>query len=133
MIVTAIARLPRPTLASLEQALQVSPPPRFSPSRWPFTYACDLLRSHPEIVPQEVHDRIFELLSTRSNPSNDITTPLRMAIESRADASHVRNVWAALAGDMAHAELSELLAEVYCQLEGIIIPAEILREVRRRG
>ena len=107
-----------PTVAEIESKLQNRPAPAFSESRWPYTYACDLLRTHPEVVPNKVHNAIF----TGS-----------VVIESRGSATIVRMAWAKLI-DPEHPEdaddqLVRVLALVHCNLEQIEVPARLAEEV----
>lgn len=89
---------------------------QFNPTRWPYTYACDFLRSHPEIVPQEVWQ-------AKPAPWRENDTDLI----SRADASRVRQVWAAMTGTEDE-DAAELLAAAYCREYGISVPAAFLDE-----
>lgn len=74
------------------------PTQRFSSARWPYTYAYDLVRQHPEIVPSSVarHDGLL----------------------SRADAAGVCRRWA-LAAQIDAQVLVHTLAYVYCVTNGI--------------
>lgn len=75
----------------------------FIPTRYPYTYACDYLRGHPHIIPDEVLD----------------LWPLRPRDPmSRADASLVRELWASLTG-VSDAQSAILLADAYLKAAGM--------------
>jgi hypothetical protein len=124
-------QLKTPTVEQLVAAIipQPEPRPTFKESLWPFTYATDILREHPEIVPLEVHREFF----TNGGAGGSMTphqwewTKLRLAIDSRATASRIRKVWAYLLG-IRDSKLAEILATVYCTRRDIEIP-----ELYRRG
>ena len=130
-----MTKLTLPTVADVESKIENrTPPPTFSHVRWPYTYACDLVRTHPEVVPQEVHTELFKdspgvIALYDGRP--------RVLIESRADASGVRKVWATLIApddvDATNERLARVLALVYCNLEQIEVPRQLVHDMYQRG
>lgn len=109
---------------------EVAPPStvEFSPSRFPWTYAADFLRSHSWMVPDEV-------VSEASRTTFDGAPSPRMYQEfcqqwsaSRAGASRVRQVWARMLG-LPDRDMATALAVAFCKENRIGIPAEILHGV----
>lgn len=93
---------------TVESLIAQIPPERreqFSPTRYPYTYACDFIRQNPNVVPAEV----------RNNPEVAHLFDEQMA---RSQASWVRNVWAAHEGCDAE-ELARTLADAFMQVHGI--------------
>ncbi len=89
------------------------PPERreqFSPTRYPYTYACDFIRQYPSVVPAEV----------RNNPNISHLFEEQMA---RSQASRVRNVWAGHEG-RDDEELACVLADAFMRVHGIERPEE---------
>lgn len=89
---------------------------QFSPTRWPYTYACDFLRNHPDIVPAEVW---------KANPA--LWSAQNAELMSRAATSRVRQSWADMTG-VDDYTAAELLAAAYCREYGISVPAAFLDE-----
>jgi hypothetical protein len=82
---------------------------RFSPTRYPYTYACDLLRNNPQVIPAEVWQRY------------EATHGQLPTLMSRADASRIRQLW----GDFEQrgdGEFAEVLADAFLTLHGIEKP-----------
>jgi hypothetical protein len=72
---------------------------QFSPSRYPYTYAADFLRAHPEMVPGHIRQKM-------------------VVIESRSDASQARSLWADELG-IDDADAAEVLANAYLKENGV--------------
>lgn len=75
----------------------------FIPTRYPYTYACDYLRTHQKVVPEAIRSA----WKAEAPPS-----------WSRADASAVRQHWAKADG-LDDAALAEVLALQYMRENGI--------------
>jgi len=105
------------TTQSIDEAIRNTPTGReaFIPTRYPYTYACDYLRSNPQIIPVEV----FE------DPG--LWTAQNSSLMSRADASRVRQRWAELTG-MSDDTAAILLAGAYLTAAGIEVPNAVLAE-----
>lgn len=73
--------------------------PVFIPSRYPYTYAADFLRAHPEMVPGHIRKELI-------------------VIESRSDASLARERWAEDLG-IDDADAAEVLADAYLKENGV--------------
>lgn len=71
----------------------------FIPSRYPYTYAADFLRAHPEMVPGHIRKEL-------------------VVIESRSDASRARQRWAEELG-IDDADAAEVLADAYLKENGV--------------
>lgn len=98
------------TIRSIPDAIDLCTPKTeetFSPTRYPYTYACDYLCSHPHIVPPEVYESNDDELWN----VHDVTM-------SRAQASRVRKVWAALTG-ISDDQAAILLANAYLKAAGL--------------
>lgn len=87
--------------------------PRFISTCYPYIYACDMLRQHPEIAPAAAVCLAQERAARRGDVIGIGST------WSRSDASQIREDWAAIE-DRADEELAAVLADVYLQLNGII-------------
>lgn len=88
------------------------PSEKFSAARYPFAYAVDFIRQHPEIIPSDVilTDRLL------------IETIRRMPKGwSHAEASSIREHWAVVKG-YDQQEFACLLANAYLRLNGIARP-----------
>jgi hypothetical protein len=83
---------------------------RFSPTRYPYTYACDFLRNNTSVVPLEVRDAYWA--------ARDELAPSLM---SRAQASGLRQAWAQSEG-MSDDELAAVLADAYLAVNRIQKP-----------
>lgn len=84
---------------------------RFSPTRYPYTYAADFLRGHVHVVPLKVRDAYWQ---TRGE--------LAPSMMSRAQSSGMRQAWAQSEG-MADEELAAVLADAYLVVNRIEKPA----------
>jgi hypothetical protein len=80
---------------------------RFSPNRYPFTYAYDLLREHRSLVPDSVRAQAVE------------------GDNSRANMAYVCRVWAREIGD-AQLELVIGLADAFLEYHEVIVSGEEL-------
>jgi hypothetical protein len=134
-----MTKLPQPTVRDVESKITPrTPAPTFSESRWPYTYACDLVRSHPEVVPQAVHDAVLGQPSVITYPGLN-TNKTRVRVESRTDATRLRRSWSALIAESvadierADERLARVLALTYCNVEGIEVPGTFVNEVFRVG
>jgi len=76
---------------------------RYSPTRWPYTYAADFVRTHPRLLPLSSWDTLLPVLS-------------------RADASHAIGLWAEQLG-VTHESLARVLADGYLIEHGISLNA----------
>lgn len=85
---------------------------RFSPTRYPHTYAADFLRNHVHVVPLAVRDTYWQ---TRGE--------LAPSMMSRAQSSGMRQAWAATEG-MADEELAFVLADAYLVVNRIQRPGD---------
>ncbi len=106
------------TTQPISEAIRTYQPPTretFSPTRYPYTYACDYLRGNPHIIPVEV----FE------DPG--LWTAQNSSLMSRADASRVRQRWAELTG-ISDEEAAILLAGAYLTAAGIEMSNAVLGE-----
>lgn len=95
-------------------------PPRyngtFSRSRWPYTYASDLIRQHPMIVPEE--------LRTLYTKSFDVPDKMIYNL-SRAHAGALRQLWAERE-DRSDEELACVLAYACCLHYDIDMPLDVV-------
>lgn len=80
----------------------------FSGSRYPYTYACDFLRTHWDIVPKEIDQQV---------PASD------PRIHSRSEASRARQLWAEATGVEDEAA-AQMLADAYLHEHGIWKPED---------
>lgn len=97
------------TIRSIADAIDLGTPKRqeaFSPTRYPYTYAADYLRSNPHIVPAEVFN------------DGRLWTAQHSAMMSRADAALARKIWAALTG-VTDDQAAVLLANAYLEAAGL--------------
>ena len=83
---------------------------QFIPTRYPYTYAADFLRSNAYVVPLEVRDAHW---AARGE--------LAPSLMSRAQASGLRRAWAESVG-MADDELAAVLADAFLALNRIQKP-----------
>lgn len=84
--------------------------PKFSPTRWPYTYAADFVRAHEGIIPDNIWDEI------------DVSGGV-----SRAQASRARTRWANLLG-LADVDVAEQLACGYIIEHNVDISGEFARQ-----
>lgn len=98
------------TLEDLLQQIIPEQGETFSPTRYPYTYACDFLRNNPHVIPAEV----------RNNPN--VQHAIERPLMSRADASRVRSVWAGFEG-RDDEDLACVLADAYLSVHRIVRPA----------
>ncbi len=82
------------------------PRERFSPTRYPYTYAADLLREFPGVIPGPLQDDAYVGPMARSGHL------------SRSDASLIRRVWAGHEGRKDE-DLASVLADAYLRVHGI--------------
>lgn len=82
--------------------------PEFIRSRYPYTYAYDLLREHPDLVPAAVENRVI----SRDGAPNPA---------SRAGVAKLVEVWAEMEG-VDDTEICVPLADAYLVTQGIIRP-----------
>lgn len=85
--------------------------PQFSPTRYPYTYAADFLRSHAGIVPDEIAGA-----SWRQFPS-------------RGEASRMRRKWASELG-MGDEDLARKFADAYLREHHINKPGSDLEDTK---
>lgn len=100
------------TAETILARVQREPERQFSPTRYPYTYAADMLRTHPEIIPDEVAPLISPELWEK--------------MPSRAEASGMRRVWAEFE-NRNDSELAFILADAYLKLNRIDKSAEVQR------
>lgn len=108
-----------PTVAQLRAVIPTPERERFSTSRWPYTYAYDIIRQFPQMIPDEAHQALLG-----NTPS---AFRLRVDMQSRADASLVVTAWAIYLGDgvldaQVRDKLVRVLATLYCEHHGIDVP-----------
>ncbi len=94
------------TVDSLIAQIPPEPLEQFSPARYPYTYACDFIRQHPNVVPPEV----------RSNPNIAYLFGEMMA---RSEASQVLKVWAEYEG-RDNEDMARVLADAFIVAHGIV-------------
>lgn len=85
---------------------------RFSPARYPYTYAADFLRNHVYVVPVAVRDAYWQARGE-----------LAPSLMSRAQASGLRQAWAQSVG-MDDEELALVLADAFLVVNRIEKPAD---------
>lgn len=99
---------------TVESLIAQIPPERreqFSPTRYPYTYACDFIRQNLHVVPAEVAG------------DESVADYFENGLMSRAQASRVRQVWAQVEG-REDEELARVLADAFMQVHGIVRPEE---------
>jgi hypothetical protein len=99
----------RTTTEQIVAKIRVDDGEQFSPARYPYTYACDLLRKNQQVIPAEVWQRYEE------------THGQLPTLMNRADASRIRQLW----GDFEQRgdeEFAEVLADAFLTLHGIEKP-----------
>lgn len=89
----------------------------YIPDRYPYTYAADYIRAHPHTVPAHILNQ--------AGAGNVVTlieqgTPWT-ALLSRADATRIRQAWAAAEG-RADEDLACMLADEHMRVNGIQKP-----------
>lgn len=99
------------TIDSVLAQIPLTPAERFIPTRYPYTYAADLLRQQPQIVPGPVQRR----WDAQGLPPG--------LLLSRSESSRIRQMWAEYEG-CEDAELAVLLADVYLRVHGITKPED---------
>ncbi len=96
------------------------PPERreqFSPTRYPYTYACDFMRQNPNIIPAGVaSDTDLADRLDRHYPDGHMRTGNLM---SRSEASSIRQAWARMEG-RDDGDLARVLADAYLRVNGIV-------------
>lgn len=109
-------RTTRTTVDSVLASIAESRPPKmpFMASRYPFTYAADLLRNHPGVLPQVILE--WAVAEWMSEPHGTLW--------SRQFASRVCERWAETTGCDVRA-LAEVLAYSYLTLNEIEMPADL--------
>lgn len=75
----------------------------YTPGRYPYTYACDFIRTNPHVVPAAVRFQV-----TADDPT----------MFSRAEASQLIDLWATAEGRTVE-DLARTLADAYMRLNGI--------------
>lgn len=79
----------------------------FIPSRYPYTYAYDLIFNNPDLIPAEV--LTYSRLGGSFSPN----------LASRAGVAHVLGIWAVMEG-VSEADLCSIFADAYLTAKGII-------------
>lgn len=101
------------TIEEAIQAVESAPPVgTFSATRYPYTYAADYLRTHWQIVPEEITEQIAD---------DEARAMALMA--SRGVASKARQMWAEALG-IADEDAARLLADAYLAEHGITKPPD---------
>lgn len=83
---------------------------RFSPTRWPATYAADFVRTHSAVVPDEIWEKLDSLP------------------DSRAHALRAIDIWAKQLGLPVYA-VRCVLAREYLKRHSVSVPADMTKRV----
>jgi len=93
---------------------------KFSADRWPYTYACDYVRTHPENIPDRVKQQYNDFVANHTY--SDEFSPINNM--SRADTSTLIGIWEGmLIGELGDdPKLTIQFARAYCEERNIEIP-----------
>lgn len=106
----ALAGIPAWVAEGIDVATAASPGERFSATRWPFTYAYDFVRQHPEAF-GVTSDKILEVEEGESH------------FLSRGGCSQVlRDRLGVDSSDPLYVAVCERLAGAYCAANGVVVP-----------
>jgi hypothetical protein len=85
---------------------------QYSPTRYPYTYACDFLRTNPQVIPSTVRERYEARYGQATSPWM-----------SRSQAARIREMWAFFER-RDDDEFARVLADAYLLMHGIEKPAK---------
>ncbi len=91
-------------------------PDRFSPTRYPYTYACDFMRQFTGVIPAAILED--EGLIARIRHNHPDGWAAGAGAMSRSEASQFRQAWAAVEG-RDDDDLARTLADAYLRVHNI--------------